>query len=507
LSSARRLRTLALVIACAGAAILSPATPTSAQPRDCARFIADVTVPIGTQIMPGQTIEKVWRLANCGQTTWDGYRAVRVSGEYGPESFEVPRTPPGTEVDLMVRMQVPTAIGQYSSSYQLIDGGSPFGFFGVSVDVADCSPPEVLSPMPGAALDPGTLPVPSAELGGRWCLVDREGDGAWSAVRYNSAEYASPRRAQFWVSVWPDVERAEQAMLGLPKGFVLHPFLRQEESGPWEIGDGSGRRLVWINLAPGFTEVDYIFRVDRTIAWVRVRGGPGQETDLDALARRLALAQLERIGAVLAVTPLAPPATQPGGEEVYAALLATPFDPGGLLEGFAAPHIRSVESYQVARGGVRGARLREVVGIVEVSVREPGAFGRGEITLEGVYFLVFRTAAEAQEQYSASGGFDFIFFPRAIAQRAYCTFLIGKLGCLALDGNVLVVGAGNDLVLDALDVGRGYASVSSDRDRVTDRLDPLVLAKAGIAHLEAVRTGLARQPRAPARAPVQLPSR
>jgi murein DD-endopeptidase MepM/ murein hydrolase activator NlpD len=64
---------------------------------DCSKFVADLNYPDGTVVAPGQTINKGWRLSNCGDTIWstDGnYRAVKVSGSYGPASFNIPTVGP-----------------------------------------------------------------------------------------------------------------------------------------------------------------------------------------------------------------------------------------------------------------------------------------------------------------------------------------------------------------------------------------------------------------------------
>src|SRR3989442_1036522 len=50
-------------------------------------------------VNPGQTFNKGWRLNNCGNTSWSGYQAVRVSGGYGPTSFGLPTTGPAQTAD------------------------------------------------------------------------------------------------------------------------------------------------------------------------------------------------------------------------------------------------------------------------------------------------------------------------------------------------------------------------------------------------------------------------
>src|SRR3990170_5644777 len=89
-SSMMRLTLARSVIAAAVFALFFAAS--GAEAADCATFVADLNYPDGSQVSPGQTINKGWRLRNCGDTTWSGFTAVRVSGSFGPTSFPVPTT-------------------------------------------------------------------------------------------------------------------------------------------------------------------------------------------------------------------------------------------------------------------------------------------------------------------------------------------------------------------------------------------------------------------------------
>ena len=107
------------------------ATPTT-QPCDQAQFIADVTIPDGMQMLPGQAFTKTWRLRNLGSCTWDNrYALVFVSGEAlgAPAVINLTTTvPSGATVDLSIDMVAPAAPGRYVSRWKLRNpAGEQFG--------------------------------------------------------------------------------------------------------------------------------------------------------------------------------------------------------------------------------------------------------------------------------------------------------------------------------------------------------------------------------------------
>jgi len=103
---------------------------------DCRGFVTDVTVPDGTRVAPGQVLEKVWRVRNCGTTIWDSYQAVRVRGNLGPPSFSVPKTAPGETAQLAVQVTAAQAAGCQLGEYVLEGPHGQFdGGFGVAVIV------------------------------------------------------------------------------------------------------------------------------------------------------------------------------------------------------------------------------------------------------------------------------------------------------------------------------------------------------------------------------------
>lgn len=123
-----RVRSTAILVLAALMLSLIPAAG-FAQPAaastvcDWAQFIADVTVPDGTNFAPGATFRKTWRLKNIGTCTWTtGYSLVFDSGnQFGaPASVNFPiNVAPGQTVDLSVDMTAPSAAGHYFSYWKL----------------------------------------------------------------------------------------------------------------------------------------------------------------------------------------------------------------------------------------------------------------------------------------------------------------------------------------------------------------------------------------------------
>ena len=107
-------------------------TATAPAGTDRAEFVADVTVPDGTQFNPGATFVKTWQVRNAGTITWTtDYDLVFIRGEQmdAPAAMPLPGdVPPGQAVDLSLSMTAPQALGSYLSFWMLRSaGGALFG--------------------------------------------------------------------------------------------------------------------------------------------------------------------------------------------------------------------------------------------------------------------------------------------------------------------------------------------------------------------------------------------
>ena len=96
------------------------------------RFVDDVTIPDDTQVLPGQTFRKTWRIQNAGSCVWSaGYQLVYVSGDQlGPVyAVNLPQVvAPGETVDISVDLTAPNRYGSYQSNWKLRSpSGNIFG--------------------------------------------------------------------------------------------------------------------------------------------------------------------------------------------------------------------------------------------------------------------------------------------------------------------------------------------------------------------------------------------
>lgn len=114
--------------------IISFASPTSLPScTDSLTFIADLTIPDGTIVQPGDVIQKEWLVENSGTCHWNArYKLRLINGsEMGAEAEQLlyPARA-GAEAVLRLEFIAPSVPGNYGSGWQAIDpNGNPFGDF------------------------------------------------------------------------------------------------------------------------------------------------------------------------------------------------------------------------------------------------------------------------------------------------------------------------------------------------------------------------------------------
>ncbi len=124
-------------------------------------FVADVTVPDGTLLAPGQTFNKIWRIRNSGSCTWGtGYQLVFFAGEAMTATtvVAVPNAAPGATVDLVVALTASTVLGGHAGQWRLKSAsGTVFGdSLSVSINVQSPAAPTATT------APPTTVPPPAS---------------------------------------------------------------------------------------------------------------------------------------------------------------------------------------------------------------------------------------------------------------------------------------------------------------------------------------------------------
>jgi hypothetical protein len=124
---------------------LTPILPVGPTQSTCDNFlfISDVTIPDGTEMAPGETFEKTWRIQNTGPCTWNaGYVIVPGWGDImsGPYSKNIPVVVnPGDMLDMSITLAAPTTPGTYFGAWRMQnDRGTNFGIaLTVLIDVVE----------------------------------------------------------------------------------------------------------------------------------------------------------------------------------------------------------------------------------------------------------------------------------------------------------------------------------------------------------------------------------
>ncbi len=128
-------------------------------------FVADVTVPDGTNFSAGTSFTKTWRIRNSGSCTWgQDYTFVFVSGDQmgGPNAVGLSRSvAPGHTIDISVNLVSPGSSGSYRGYWRLrTSAGELFGQHPF-VDIVVVAAP---ADNPPSNLEPELAPLSTAEL-------------------------------------------------------------------------------------------------------------------------------------------------------------------------------------------------------------------------------------------------------------------------------------------------------------------------------------------------------
>lgn len=113
--------------------VVSYVYSSSTTSTDCddASYVSDVTISDGTEIYPGESFTKTWKIYNAGSCTWDtDYALTFVSGEDmdGEDTYLDEEVSPGETVSISVSMVAPTTEASYTGYWRMAnDDGDLFG--------------------------------------------------------------------------------------------------------------------------------------------------------------------------------------------------------------------------------------------------------------------------------------------------------------------------------------------------------------------------------------------
>lgn len=105
----------------------SAASSATLVPGDSSMFIADVTIPDGTQVKVNAHFVKVWALANVGTVYWHNRFLAQTNptgddnGCRVPDRVMIGDTPPGAQVMISVPVTAPTRPGKCWVGWKMVD--------------------------------------------------------------------------------------------------------------------------------------------------------------------------------------------------------------------------------------------------------------------------------------------------------------------------------------------------------------------------------------------------
>jgi hypothetical protein len=94
-------------------------------------YLEDMSIQDGTNVQPGEALDKRWRVENSGTCNWDEHYQLRLFA--GPDLGAAPEQAlyparSGTQANIRMLFTAPSQAGAYRSAWQAYDPqGQPFG--------------------------------------------------------------------------------------------------------------------------------------------------------------------------------------------------------------------------------------------------------------------------------------------------------------------------------------------------------------------------------------------
>lgn len=113
------------------APVVSPETTPTLPCSDALTYISDLTIPDGSIIQPGASIDKRWEVENSGSCSWEsGYTLRLIAGDELSAGNQLTLVPArsGTRAVIRILFQAPQESGNYRSAWQAYNRNDlPFG--------------------------------------------------------------------------------------------------------------------------------------------------------------------------------------------------------------------------------------------------------------------------------------------------------------------------------------------------------------------------------------------
>jgi hypothetical protein len=216
-------------------------------------FVADVTIPDGSDMAPGSQFVKTWRIKNSGTCNWSaGSKAVFVEGNQlgGPAAVSIPPTEAGGTRDVSMSLAAPSAPGTYKGKWQVrTSSGTVLTALTVSIVVAGTPTPAVTA-SPTAKVKPTPVPTFDANIDsfvGLWFVDDGMRGFATDTQRLQQLQID---KSSNQLKVSPATTFGSPYQFGLV-GFVSAPY----SGGPrvqWEFDDP---QLGHVSIAMGINKL------------------------------------------------------------------------------------------------------------------------------------------------------------------------------------------------------------------------------------------------------------
>ncbi len=215
----------------------------STSTQDDSSFVYDETIPDDTQLLPGQSFVKTWRLYNKGTTDWKNYEARRIdnlsTGTFGASGIRVDDTPAKHDALVTKEMFAPATPGCYRAVYRLFNGQGLFGErFYVQIVVMSPQVRDYVLFVDDLNVRDYTLFKPSESFRKGWMLHNC-GTNTWVNYKVKRVSGNLPGSASIPVPV-----TAGNQNVAIWADFTAPPIQTPQSTAVYQLQDASGHPII-----------------------------------------------------------------------------------------------------------------------------------------------------------------------------------------------------------------------------------------------------------------------